>query len=126
MIRVAMMASVFIALFSYIIAHFYFSPQKSYGRLFVYLQAFIIFQVFTILVGLFTQRAPALATKVVIIFHAIAYSLINFALADIVTLYFFNLYAILFFIEIIMLVITQFKPRKIWTFTSQKKVDLTP
>ena len=71
---------------------------------------------------------PALGPKVVIIFHIIAYGLFQFVLDDLISIHFLHLYAILFFIEIgIMLLIGHFYPREeAWSYQAHNKVDLKP
>ena len=63
-----------------------------------------------------------------IVFHVIAYGVIRFALADVVELHFIHLYAVLFVIEVgIMLVCGWLRPReKAWAFTRDEQVDMTP
>ena len=61
-----------------------------------------------------------------IVFHVIAYGLLKFVLDDWVTIHFLHLYAILFVIEVaMMLVIGQLYPRhEAWTFKRSDKIDL--
>ena len=81
-----------------------------------------------VLVGLFTKRVPALGAKIVIVFHVLAYGALKFLFDDVVTLHFLHLYAILFAIEVgIMLLCGRLAPRPTpWTFKPNQKVDLTP
>jgi SSS family solute:Na+ symporter len=81
-----------------------------------------------VLVGLFTRRTPAIGAKIVIVFHLVAYGLAQFVFSDVITLHFLHLYAILFIIEVgIMLAAARWKPRATpWTFEPRKTVDLTP
>lgn len=81
-----------------------------------------------VIVGLFTARVPALGAKIVIIFHVIAYGLIRFVFDEVITLHFIHLYAVLFVIEVaIMLACGWLRPREeAWRFTREEKVDLTP
>lgn len=85
-----------------------------------------------LLVGIFTKRVPALAPKVVIIFHVITYymliwgtqQLFNFA----VPIHFIHIYAILFVAEVvIMIAIGYWKPRTTpYTFRSEAVVNMIP
>lgn len=128
-VRVAMIASVVIAIFSFIVAPLlYFAPQGLWQIIRIFTGFYNIPVVTIVLVGLFTKRTPALAAKAVIIFHVIAYGLLKFALNDIVTLHFLHLYAVLFAIEVVIMVaITAYAPRPTpWTFTPNQKVSLTP
>jgi SSS family solute:Na+ symporter len=79
-----------------------------------------------VIVGLFSRRVPALAAKLAIVFHVIAYGLLKFVFDDWVTIHFLHLYAILFVIEVaMMLVIGQLYPRdKAWSFERSDKLDL--
>ena len=128
-VRVAMIASVVIALFSFIVAPLlYFAPEGLWQIIRIFTGFYNIPIVTIVIVGLFTKRTPAIGAKLVIIFHVIAYGLLKFVFADIVTLHFLHLYAVLFFIEVaIMLAAGYFAPRKTeWVFTPNQKVDLTP
>ena len=64
----------------------------------------------------------------VICFHIIVYGLLKFVFDDIVTLHFIHLYAVLFFIEVaIMLVVGRYHPRNaLWTYSNSCRVDLKP
>jgi len=128
MVRVAMIASIVIAIFSFVVAPLlFFAPEGLWQIIRIFTGFYNIPIITIVLVGLFTRRVPALAAKVVILFHVIAYGIIKFALKDIVTLHFLHLYAVLFFVEVgIMALITLYRPREAWSFTPQKKVDLTP
>ena len=81
-----------------------------------------------VIIGLFARRVPALGAKIVIVFHILAYRLMKFVFDDLISLHFLHLYAILFFIEIgIMLVTGYLRPRhKDWTYHPQDIVDLKP
>lgn len=128
-VRVAMIASVVIALFSFVVAPLlYFAPEGLWQIIRIFTGFYNIPIVTIVIVGLFTKRTPAIGAKLVIIFHVIAYGLLKFVFADIVTLHFLHLYAVLFFIEVaIMLAAGYFAPRKTeWVFTPNDKVDLTP
>ncbi|MBT2685249.1 solute:sodium symporter family transporter [Bacillus sp. ISL-37] len=85
-----------------------------------------------LLVGIFTKRVPSLAAKVVIIFHVITYYMLVWGtqhLFDfVVPIHFIHIYAILFVVEvIIMLAIGFWKPRVTpYTFRSEAAVDMVP
>jgi SSS family solute:Na+ symporter len=128
-VRVAMIASVVIALFSFVVAPLlFFAPEGLWQIIRIFTGFYNIPIVAIVIVGLFTTRTSALGAKIVIIFHIIAYGLVKFVFAEQVTLHFLHLYAILFVIEVsIMLVTGHFKPRETaWTFKKQNLVDLTP
>lgn len=129
LIRVAKIASVVIALFSFVVAPLlYFAEAGLWQIIRVFTGFYNIPTVVIVIVGLFTSRVPALGAKLVIVFHVTAYALLRFALDDVVTIHFLHQYAILFVIEIgIMLAVGRWKPRKqAWQFSSNNKVDLTP
>ena len=81
-----------------------------------------------VLVGLFTQRVPALAAKIVIVFHLVAYALCQFVFRDLIDLHFLHLYAVLFLVEVaIMLIVGARRPRAaVAAPAPDAKVDLAP
>ena len=128
-VRVAMIASVIIAAFSFLVAPLlYFAPQGLWQIIRIFTGFYNIPIVTIVIVGLFTKRTPAIGAKLVIIFHVIAYGLLKFVFDDIVTLHFLHLYAILFVIEVgIMVIAGKISPKKTaWTFETNQKVDLKP
>ncbi|MFT5098110.1 MAG: SSS family solute:Na+ symporter [Flavobacterium sp.] len=129
MLRVAKIASIVIALFSFIVAPLLqFAPDGLWQIIRIFTGFYNIPVIVLVLVGLFTRRVPASAAKVVIVFHVISYGLLKFVFDDMVTIHFLHLYAILFFIEVgIMLVMGYLKPRiEPWTYSSHNQVDMTP
>ncbi|MBT2637729.1 solute:sodium symporter family transporter [Bacillus sp. ISL-39] len=85
-----------------------------------------------LLVGIFTKRVPALAAKVVIIFHVITYYMLVWGTQHLfdfaVPIHFIHIYAILFVVEVaIMIAIGKWKPTaKPYTFHSEAAVDMVP
>jgi len=85
-----------------------------------------------LLVGIFTKRVPALAAKVVIIFHVITYYMLVWGTQHLfdfaVPIHFIHIYAILFVVEAaIMIAIGLWKPTaKPYTFRSEAAVDMVP
>ena len=129
LVRIAKIASVIIALFSFVVAPLlYFSPEGLWQIIRVFTGFYNIPTVVIVIVGLFTARVPALGAKIVIIFHIIAYGLIRFVFDEVITLHFIHLYAVLFVVEVaIMLCCGWLKPRKeAWSFTPRAQVDMTP
>lgn len=129
LVRVAKVASVVIALFSFVVAPLlYFSPEGLWQIIRIFTGFYNIPTIAIVIVGLFTTRVPALGAKIVIVFHVIAYGVIRFALAEVVTLHFIHLYAVLFVIEVgIMMVCGRLAPRRTaWSFTPNAQVDMTP
>ena len=129
MVRVAKVASIFIALFSFIIAPLLqYAPEGLWQVMRIFTGFYNIPVIAIVVVGLFTRQVPALGPKVIIFFHIITYSLFQFILSDLITIHFIHLYAILFFSEVgIMLIIGYFFPREsMWTFQKKEIVDLSP
>ncbi len=129
LVRVAKIASVIIALFSFVVAPLlYFSPEGLWQIIRIFTGFYNIPTVVIVIVGLFTSRVPALGAKIVIVFHVVTYGLLRFVFVDDVTLHFLHQYAILFVIEVvIMLVCGWLAPRKeAWKFQRNEQVDLTP
>lgn len=85
-----------------------------------------------VLVGIFTKYVPAVAAKVVIIFHVITYYMLVWGTGHLfghtVPIHFIHIYAIMFAIEAaIMLVIGKIKPREIaYRFKADPKVVMVP
>jgi SSS family solute:Na+ symporter len=74
-----------------------------------------------------TTRVPALAVKVAIGFHLIAYALLQFVFKDVINIHFLHLYAILFASEVaILLLIGHLRPAQVRSTTRSAPVDMTP
>ncbi len=129
LVRVAKIASIIIALFSFVVAPLlYFAEAGLWQVIRIFTGFYNIPTVVIVIVGLFTTRVPALGAKLVIVFHAIAYGLLRFVFDEAVTLHFLHQYAILFVIEVgIMLATGWLRPRDTaWRFTPNEQVDMTP
>ncbi len=129
LVRVAKIASLVIALFSFAVAPLlYFSPEGLWQIIRIFTGFYNIPTIVIVIVGLFTARVPALGAKLVIVFHVVAYGLLRFVFDDVVTLHFIHLYAVLFVVEVgIMLACGALVPReKAWEFTRNEQVDMTP
>ncbi|MEM8683146.1 MAG: solute:sodium symporter family transporter [Pseudomonadota bacterium] len=129
LVTVAKYASIAIALFSFMVAPLLqFAPEGLWQVIRIFTGFYNIPVVVIVLVGLFTTRVPALGAKIVIIFHVIAYGLAKFVFDDVITMHFLHLYAVLFVIEVgIMLAAGVLQPRETpWEYVDQKLVDLTP
>ena len=126
-LKVAKRASIIIALFSFVVAPLLqFAPDGLWQIIRVFTGFYNIPVIAIVIVGLFAPQVPALGPKLVIGFHVLAYGLLKFVFDDLVTLHFIHLYAILFFIELaIMLVVGMRYPRAaVWTYSTSHKVDL--
>lgn len=129
LVRVAKIASVVIALFSFAIAPLLSLAAEGLWQVIrIFTGFYNIPTIVIVIVGLFTKRVPALGAKIVIVFHVVAYGMIRFVFDEVVTLHFIHLYAVLFLIEVaIMLACGWLRPREeAWQFTRDEKVDLTP
>ena len=129
MIRVAKIASLVIALFSFMVAPLLqYAPEGLWQVIRIFTGFYNIPVVAIVIVGLFTKRVPGLGAKVAIVFHIITYGLLQFAFKDLVDIHFLHLYAILFIAEIlIMLVIGHMKPLETpWKFERKEAVSLAP
>ena len=128
-LKVAKRASIIIALFSFVVAPLLqFAPDGLWQIIRVFTGFYNIPVIAIVIVGLFAPQVPALGPKLVIGFHVLAYGLLKFVFDDLVTLHFIHLYAILFFIEVaIMLMVGMRYPRAaVWTYSTSHKVDLQP
>lgn len=129
LVKVAKIATVVIALFSFVVAPLLqFAPEGLWQIIRIFTGFYNIPVISIVIVGLFTKSVPALGAKIAIVFHIVAYGLFQFVLVDYTSLHFLHLYAILFVLEVsIMLAIGALKPRhEPWTYKLQNKVDLTP
>ena len=129
MVRVAKVASIVIALFSFVVAPLLqYAPDGLWQIIRIFTGFYNIPVVVIVIVGLFTRRVPAIAAKVVIVFHVLGYGLAKFVFDDIITMHFLHLYAVLFVIEVIlMLTIGRLMPRaEEWQYARRDLVDLAP
>jgi SSS family solute:Na+ symporter len=129
LVRVAKIASIVIALFSFVVAPLlYFAEQGLWQIIRIFTGFYNIPTVVIVIMGLFTRHVPAIGAKIVIVFHVTAYALLRFVFDEAITLHFLHQYAILFVVEvIIMLVAGYLRPRETpWNFTMNAQVDLKP
>ncbi len=128
-VRVAMIASIVVALFSFAVAPLLsFAPEGLWQIIRIFTGFYNIPIVVIVIVGLFARRTPAIAAKIVIVFHVISYGLLKFVFDDVVTLHFLHIYAILFAIEVvIMLLAGRLSPRaEPWHLKDHHQVEMTP
>lgn len=129
MVRMAKIASVVIAIFSFAIAPLLqFAPIGLWQIIRIFSGFYNIPVIAIVLVGLFTVRVPALGAKIAIVFHVVAYGLCQFVFDDLINIHFLHLYAILFFIEVaIMLAVSVYGPRSAPVAISRAAVvDMAP
>ena len=127
LIRIAKIASVVIALFSFVVSPLLqFAPEGLFQIIRIFTGFYNIPVIAIVVIGLFTKRVPALAAKITIVFHVVVYGLLKFVFD--VELNFIHIYAILFFVEVgMMLLIGRLKPlESAWHYHPQAKVDMTP
>ncbi|MFT5580272.1 MAG: SSS family solute:Na+ symporter [Paraglaciecola psychrophila] len=127
LIKVAKYASVAIALASFVISPLLqYAPEGLFQIIRIFTGFYNIPVIAIVLVGLFTRRVPGLAAKVVIVFHVITYALLKFVID--VDINFIHIYAILFFVEVaIMLIIGRLMPlANPWHYQPASVVDMTP
>jgi SSS family solute:Na+ symporter len=128
-LKVAKMASIVIALFSFVVAPLLqFAPEGLWQIIRIFTGFYNIPVIAIVIVGLFSTQVPPLGPKLVIVFHVVTYGILKFVLDDIVTLHFIHLYAVLFFIEVaIMLLVGYYRPNQhIWRYERSHKVDMQP
>ena len=129
LLRVARRVSVVIALFSFVVAPLLqFAPDGLWQVIRVFTGFYNIPIIAIVIVGLFSLRVPALGPKVVIGFHLIAYGLLQFVFKDAVDMHFLHLYAILFVVEVGILLATGYllPRREAWRYSSSHRVPMEP
>jgi SSS family solute:Na+ symporter len=128
-VKIAKRASIVIALFSFLVAPMLqFATEGLWQIIRIFTGFYNIPVIAIVMVGLFTRKVPAVAAKVVIVFHVIAYGCLQFVFKEQIPLHFLHLYAVLFIIEVaIMLGLGLWQPRsEAWIFHRQEILDLTP
>lgn len=128
-LKVAKIASIVIALFSFIVAPLLqYAPDGLFQIIRIFTGFYNIPVIAVVLVGLFTKSVPALGAKIAIVFHIIAYGLLQFVFKENVSIHFLHLYLILFLIEVgIMLGIGYLRPQPVpWSYRLNNRVDMTP
>ncbi len=128
LVNIAKIVSVMLALLSFVIAPMLqFAPRGLWELIRVFTGFYNVPIIVIVLIGLTTKNVPALAAKVVVIFHAVAYALYRFVFEF--DIHYVHVYAILAIIEIaIMLIIGQASPNEQeWSFSkSTDTVDMIP
>ncbi len=127
LIKVAKIASIVIALFSFITAPLLqYSPDGLFQVIRLFTGFYSVPIIAIVLVGLFTRHVPARAAKVAVVFHLIAYGLLNFVIDS--GLHFIHVYGLLFVAQVaIMLIMGHLRPLpEPWRYHRHEKVDMTP
>ena len=129
LVRTAKWVSVGIAAVSLGIAPLLqFAPEGLWQIIRIFTGFYNIPIIAVVLIGMLTSWVPARAVKVAIGFHIVAYGLFQFVFKSAIDIHFLHLYAILFVIEIaLMLTIGWLQPREAkGTSDDQSKIDMTP
>ena len=129
LVRTAKWVSVGIAAVSLGIAPLLqFAPEGLWQIIRIFTGFYNIPIIAVVLIGMLTSWVPARAVKVAIGFHVVAYGLFQFAFKSAIDIHFLHLYAILFVIEIaLMLTIGWLQPREDNGISDdQAKIDMTP
>ncbi|MCQ8185279.1 solute:sodium symporter family transporter [Parvularcula maris] len=129
LIRMAKITSVVIALFSFAAAPMLSFAEAGLWQVIRVFTGFYNIPIIAIVVtGIFTKRVPALAAKLAIGFHILAYGFLRFSPWPILDIHFIHQYAVLFAAEVVlMLLIARWKPRTERAEPLRKAViDMTP
>lgn len=129
LVRVAKRVGLIITVFSLMVAPLLqFAEEGLWQVIRIFTGFYNIPMIAIVIVGLFTRHVPAVGAKAVIVFHIVAYGAFQFLFKELLPLHFLHLYAILFAIEVLMmLVIGQWRPRINGPSVQPKAaVDLTP
>ncbi|TYS60843.1 solute:sodium symporter family transporter [Sutcliffiella horikoshii] len=133
LIKISKIFGVLIALVSFCVSPLLMEASTGLWDLIRRFTGFFNIPIITIvMVGLLSKRVPALAAKVVVIFHVITYYMLvwgtNHLFGFTIDLNFIHIYAILFFVEVgIMLLIGNVKPLKTpYVYKKNAQVELAP
>lgn len=129
LVRVAKRVGLIITVFSLMVAPLLqFAEEGLWQVIRIFTGFYNIPMIAIVIVGLFTRHVPAVGAKAVIVFHIVAYGAFQFLFKELLPVHFLHLYAILFAIEVLMmLVIGQWWPRINGPCVQPKAaVDLTP
>ena len=127
LIKVAKIASVVIALFSFVVSPLLqYAPEGLFQIIRIFTGFYNIPVIAIVVIGLFTKRVPAIAAKVVIVLHVAVYALLKFVID--VDINFIHIYGILFVVEVaIMLLIGRMAPSgDAWHYEDTHMVDMQP
>ena len=105
-----------------------FAPEGLWQIIRIFTGFYNIPIIAVVLIGMLTSWVPAKAVKAAIGFHIVTYGLFQFVFKSVIDIHFLHLYAILFVIEIaLMLTIGWLQPREAkGTRDDQAKIDMTP
>ncbi len=129
LISQAKVISIVIAIFSFVAAPLLsFAEAGLWQVIRVFTGFYNIPIIVIVVVGIFTRHVPATAAKVVIVFHVLTYGLLRFAPFTILDIHFLHQYAVLFVIEVaIMLAMGVWRPKTDQAaMTPHPEVDITP
>ena len=129
LVSVAKFASIIIALLSFLVAPLLqYAPDGLWQIIRIFTGFYNIPVIVLVIVGLFTKNVPPIGAKIVIIMHIILYALFQFIFKDYIDIHFLHLYAILFCLEVaVMLVLGFLNPLETpWVYRNKEVVDLKP
>lgn len=132
LIKVSKIFGTVVALASFFVSPLLmYAPDGMYNIIRRFTGFFNIPIIVLVAVGILSKKVPALAAKVVIIFHVITYYMLVWGLKVFgvnITLNFIHIYAILFWTEVgIMMAISKVKPRETdYSYKSNARVSMTP
>jgi len=127
LIKVAKRAGILIALFSIVLAPlFQYAPEGLWQIIRIFTGFYNIPVIAVVVIGLFTTRVPPLGPKLAVLFHVVAYGLLQFVIKP--DLHFVHIYGILFVVEVLlMLAIGRILPLSEPRVASHRpQVDLSP
>lgn len=129
MIRIAKRAGLGIAIVSFIIAPLLqYAPDGLWQLIRIFTGFYNIPVIAIVLFAMFAKRTSPEAAKAVIVFHVIAYGLMQFVFKETLPIHFLHHYAVLFVIELGILFIGARRQRaeRPWMMDHADSVDLTP
>lgn len=129
LIQQAKIISIVIAAFSFVVAPLLsFAEAGLWQVIRVFTGFYNIPIIAIVVVGMFTRQVPALAAKIVIVFHVVVYGLLRFAPVTLLDIHFLHQYAVLFIVEVgIMIAIGAWRPRAyVAEVKPNAQVDITP
>ena len=105
-----------------------FAPEGLWQIIRIFTGFYNIPIIAVVLIGMLTSWVPARAVKLAIGFHIVAYGLMQFVFQSLIDIHFLHLYAILFVIEItLMLTIGWLYPSQARAASPDKvEIDMTP
>lgn len=127
LIKVAKRAGVVIAVFSIVLAPFFqYAPEGLWQVIRKFTGFYNIPVIAVVVIGLFTGRVPPLGPKLAVLFHVVAYGMLQFVIKP--DIHFIHIYGILFVVEVLlMLLVGRLRPlAEPRVAPCRPQVDLSP